>query len=216
MNPQVYPSTPTALIYVYLMAGLALILLTGLVLRRIRSQHGLVIIASLLSIPATSWVVASLLTTLNGELYQRQIANGMLWLSCSYSPPAVAAIFALVLIEAKKRQEVIDQQQILIDQQVAALHAGIGQHQAGCPQQRKREVIMRRFLIVRGEDISGLSGVGTVGEGAQFSSGRVAWQWCRPPFNLGLADCIEDLLAVHGHNGDTNVVWLDKEESNDA
>ena len=214
MNPQVYPSPPTTLIYVYLMAGLVLILLTGLVLRRVRSRHGLVIIASLLSIPATSWVVASL-TTLNGELYQRQIANGMLWLSCSYSPPAVAAIFALVLIEAKKRQEVIAQQQILIDQQVAALHAGIGQHQAGCPQQRKREVIMRRFLIVRNEDTSGISGVGTVGEGVQFCGGKVVWQWCRPPHNIGMADCIEDLLTVHGHNGDTNVVWLDKEESND-
>jgi hypothetical protein len=39
---------------------------------------------------------------------------------------------------------------------------------------------MRRFELHRDEDATGISGVGKVAEGVQFSSGEVALKWMTP------------------------------------
>lgn len=74
---------------------------------------------------------------------------------------------------------------------------------------------MRRFRLVRYRDASGVSGKGLVAEGVVFSSGTAVLQWLRgvaDPQRHGataLYHSIDDVVATHGHNGRTVVVWLD-------
>lgn len=70
----------------------------------------------------------------------------------------------------------------------------------------------RRFVLVRAEDMSGVSGTGIVAEGIAFSTGKVALAWIRPPFAIGIFESVFDLMAVHGHQGKTKVRWVDQEE----
>lgn len=68
---------------------------------------------------------------------------------------------------------------------------------------------MRRFVLVRNEDVSGTSGTGVVAEGVQFSNGRVSLHW------ISQYECVEDLANVaiveqiHGHEGKTKIEWID-------
>ena len=45
---------------------------------------------------------------------------------------------------------------------------------------------LRRFVLIRNEDISGTSGTGEVAEGTIFTSGKVALNWLREPFSIGI------------------------------
>ncbi len=69
---------------------------------------------------------------------------------------------------------------------------------------------VRRFVLVRHADVSGVSGVGIVAEGVRFTSGQIALQWRREPMALSVFASIGDLLRVHGHGGSTEVRWLDE------
>lgn len=77
---------------------------------------------------------------------------------------------------------------------------------------------MRRFLLERVKDNSGVSGTGWVAEGIQFTSGMVALTWRvvnGKPVAIGdfssvavypsLARCEE----IHGHGGDTVFRFID-------
>lgn len=68
---------------------------------------------------------------------------------------------------------------------------------------------MRRFLLVRTEDISGISGTGIVAEGIVFSTGRAVLQWVTRLHSVAVYDSMEDLQAIHGHDGRTTVEWID-------
>lgn len=69
----------------------------------------------------------------------------------------------------------------------------------------------RRFVLERAEDISGVSGVGTVAEGIVFSDGRVALRWVVGEHRSTVTwDSIESVEKVHGHNGATAVRWVDQ------
>ena len=68
---------------------------------------------------------------------------------------------------------------------------------------------MRRFRLVRVEDVSGVSGTGVVAEGVVFATGKVVLSWCSDYPSVTVYDSSQDLLAVHGHNGRTQVDWLD-------
>ena len=67
---------------------------------------------------------------------------------------------------------------------------------------------MRAFVLKRTTDASGVSGTGIVAEGVQFSSGKVALSWRTAVTSIGVYDSIEDAQAIHGHNGQTVVVWI--------
>jgi hypothetical protein len=71
----------------------------------------------------------------------------------------------------------------------------------------------RRFILVRDEDETGISGVGTVAEGLVFSDGVVALRWRSAwPTSVVFHDRGMDAVeAIHGHNGKTRIVWLDPE-----
>jgi hypothetical protein len=69
---------------------------------------------------------------------------------------------------------------------------------------------MRRFELHRDRDISGVSGLGRVAEGVQWTDGTCAVRWGANPYPSTVAwECIEHVEAVHGHNGATRIVWLD-------
>lgn len=69
---------------------------------------------------------------------------------------------------------------------------------------------MRRFILQRNEDASGVSGTGTVAEGIEFTGGKVAMTWLTPMAIVEVADSIHVIEAIHGHEGRTIVVWLDE------
>lgn len=69
---------------------------------------------------------------------------------------------------------------------------------------------MRRFQLVRSEDVSGVSGIGTVAEGVEFTNGHVVLQWIVGEHRSTVHwSRIESVEAIHGHDGRTTVVWLD-------
>lgn len=74
---------------------------------------------------------------------------------------------------------------------------------------------MRMFTLHRHADPSGISGTGVVAEGVQFSDGVVCLRWLpagtarsdrvRPTTTVH--DDIDSVEALHGHGGDTLIVW---------
>lgn len=67
----------------------------------------------------------------------------------------------------------------------------------------------RRFFLYRHTDLSGVSGTGIVAEGVQFTDGSVALRWRGPNPSTVAWDNIERIIAVHGHQGSTTLVWTD-------
>jgi hypothetical protein len=68
----------------------------------------------------------------------------------------------------------------------------------------------RRFVLQRDEDETGVSGTGQVAEGVEFSDGRVALRWIVGDHRSTVTwDNMDNVEAIHGHNGRTRVVWMD-------
>lgn len=68
---------------------------------------------------------------------------------------------------------------------------------------------MRRFVLERSQDVSGVSGTGQVVEGIQFSDGVVAIRWMVELTSTAIYNSIDELVAIHGHDGATQLVWVD-------
>jgi len=69
---------------------------------------------------------------------------------------------------------------------------------------------MRTFELHRDEDETGISGTGVVAEGIQFSDGQVALRWQVGDHRSTVVwDDVADVIAIHGHNGKTRIVWAD-------
>lgn len=68
---------------------------------------------------------------------------------------------------------------------------------------------MRRFVLNRKEDVSGVSGIGVVVEGVEFSDGSVALRWLGERPSMVFWKNIEDAIGIHGHEGKTLVEWID-------
>lgn len=69
---------------------------------------------------------------------------------------------------------------------------------------------MKRFRLHRIEDVSGVSGLGFVAEGVQFSDGKVAIRWYGEHASVVMWDDIADAEAIHGHGGRTMFEWWDE------
>ncbi len=68
---------------------------------------------------------------------------------------------------------------------------------------------MRRFVLIRVEDLTGVSGTGEVAEGAVFSSGMAVIHWLREPYAMGVYQTLEDVISIHGHEGRTQLQFID-------
>lgn len=78
---------------------------------------------------------------------------------------------------------------------------------------------MQCFELLRTTDVTGISGTGVVAEGVQFSDGTVVLRWLdhqtpevhrtsgvRP--TTVMHESIGSVLALHGHGGATQLVWV--------
>ena len=82
------------------------------------------------------------------------------------------------------------------------------------------EHLPKRFELVRNEDYSGVSGEGVVATGVAYPDGAVHMQW-RNEGNDDLTtdsngcafkpapDGVEATIEVHGHEGRTEIRWVD-------
>lgn len=73
---------------------------------------------------------------------------------------------------------------------------------------------MRRFVLFRAQDVSGVSGTGIVADGVEFPDGTVALRWRGPwPTSVVFHDRgLEAVTHIHGHGGATRVEFIDTEE----
>lgn len=70
---------------------------------------------------------------------------------------------------------------------------------------------MRRFLLRRDVDETGVSGTGDVAQGVEFDDGRACLRWLTDTASTCAYDSMGDLELIHGHGGKTRIVWLDLE-----
>lgn len=75
------------------------------------------------------------------------------------------------------------------------------------------EITMRRFVLVRTEDVSGTSGIGIVAEGVEFSNGQVALHWVTQLESVAIYASVKVLEQIHSHGGRTEVQWIDSKTS---
>ena len=72
---------------------------------------------------------------------------------------------------------------------------------------------MRRFTLNRSEDETGISGTGNVADGVEFFDGQCVLRWRGVKATMqstGIYGRIEDIEAIHGHEGKTVVQWIDE------
>lgn len=69
--------------------------------------------------------------------------------------------------------------------------------------------MMRRFVLRRNEDETGISGTGDVAEGVEFTDGTAAMRWRTTTASTSFYDSMADVDVIHGHGGRTVVIWLD-------
>jgi hypothetical protein len=72
---------------------------------------------------------------------------------------------------------------------------------------------MKVFVLDRDEDTTGISGTGIVAEGVQFADGRIVMRWLtNHAHSIVIHNSLDELLAIHGHEGRTKLRWLNLEE----
>lgn len=79
----------------------------------------------------------------------------------------------------------------------------------------------RTFTLYRAQDVTGISGTGTVADGATFPDGVTVVRWRDlggPATERGVRPTtvifpdLEAVEALHGHNGATRIVWNEPED----
>jgi hypothetical protein len=71
------------------------------------------------------------------------------------------------------------------------------------------ETHMRRFVLNRTVDETGISGIGIVAEGVEFHSGHCALTWLTATSCMAYYDNIKAIEEIHGHKGQTKIQFLD-------
>lgn len=65
---------------------------------------------------------------------------------------------------------------------------------------------MKKFYLLRHEDVNGYSGTGVVAEGIIFDDGTGAFTWLTPIKTVTTFWKIADIKYMHGHDGKTEVI----------
>src|SRR5262245_23447918 len=66
---------------------------------------------------------------------------------------------------------------------------------------------MRLFELHRAVDPTGTSGTGVVAQGCEFDDGTAILPWLTAKTSTAWYASVEDVVAIHGHNGATVVVF---------
>jgi hypothetical protein len=72
----------------------------------------------------------------------------------------------------------------------------------------------RRFVFLRDDDETGISGTGLVVMGVLYPDGRCHYRWMTEHQTDQMADSLDKLEIIHGHQGRTRIVFLDDEDGN--
>lgn len=72
-----------------------------------------------------------------------------------------------------------------------------------------QEIVASRFQLRRDEDVTGVSGTGTVADGVLWPDGTVSMRWRGARPSIVFWSSILDAMDVHGHDGRTRFVYLD-------
>jgi hypothetical protein len=73
-------------------------------------------------------------------------------------------------------------------------------------------LLHRRFVFLRDEDETGVSGTGLVVMGVLYPDGRCHYRWMTEHQTDQMADSLDKLEIIHGHQGRTRIVFLDDED----
>lgn len=68
---------------------------------------------------------------------------------------------------------------------------------------------MRLFKLQRDEDVSGVSGIGVVAEGVEFTDGTVVLRWLGVHSSTVVWKSLYDAMTILGHDGCTRAVFVD-------
>lgn len=71
----------------------------------------------------------------------------------------------------------------------------------------------RPFALYRHQDVTGVSGTGSVAHGVQFADRTVVIRWLGEHPSTVVWASLDDAMKIHGHDGSTRVVWLAAEFS---
>lgn len=71
------------------------------------------------------------------------------------------------------------------------------------------KLTIRRFLLRRDKDVSGVSGLGHVAEGIVFTDGTTILRWRAGTPTTNIFESPEAVERVHGHYGGSTIEWLD-------
>ena len=75
---------------------------------------------------------------------------------------------------------------------------------------------MRKFYLLRHEDVNGHSGTGVVAEGVIFDDGTGAFTWLTPMKTVTVFMKMADIRMMHGHDGRTEVIVEGKKKYNEC
>lgn len=77
------------------------------------------------------------------------------------------------------------------------------------PAKKLRYGGMRRFILDRLEDPTGVSGTGCVAQGCVFSDGTTVVRWLGASATTTVHDSVESVETIHLHGGRTKFRWED-------
>jgi hypothetical protein len=76
----------------------------------------------------------------------------------------------------------------------------------------EQQLVPLRFVLRRRRDISGISGLGDVADGVLWPDGTAAVRWRgEHPSTVHWDRGRASVEAIHGHQGATEIVWLDQD-----
>lgn len=78
---------------------------------------------------------------------------------------------------------------------------------------RQKEPRMIRFLLVREEDETGVSGEGIVAEGIRFTNGQCVLSWLTEYTSVAVYPNAEEIIKIHGHDGRTTIAWCTDDDA---
>jgi hypothetical protein len=67
----------------------------------------------------------------------------------------------------------------------------------------------KRFVLNRTIDATGTGGTGIIADGVEFPSGKCVIHFRPAPESIIIFDSVADMKSVHGHGGQTQIVWTD-------
>lgn len=72
---------------------------------------------------------------------------------------------------------------------------------------KNANTIMKRFHLLRHEDIHGNSGIGVVAVGIQLPSGKCVMEWLSSEITDTIFENYEQIIRLHSHDGKTELIW---------